>query len=66
MVVRDIVKSIRFNTEWTLKGAQTGKQLCNNYDSDKVKTKYMESEVSGIYSDLHYNCARLIIWVSGK
>lgn len=66
MVVRDVVNSIRFNTKWILKGARTGKQLCHNYNTDKVKTKYMELEVSSVGSDLHGNYARLIIWVSGK
>lgn len=44
MKVREIINLLSYGTQWQLIGAMTGKKLCNNYSSEKLKSKYMDCD----------------------
>lgn len=45
MKVKEVIDLISYGTHWQLIGAMTGKKLCNNYSSEKLKSKYMDCDV---------------------
>ena len=45
MKVKEVIDLISYGTQWQLIGAMTGKKLCNNYSSEKLKSKYMDCDV---------------------
>lgn len=41
MKVKEAIDLLSYGVQWQLIGAMTGKKLCNNYSSEKLKSKYM-------------------------
>ena len=76
MTVRDIVKLLSYGTRWKLVGARTGKKLCDSFNKDKTKEKYMDMPVvdNPIVADFYvskntfndYVTPMISIWVSGQ
>lgn len=75
MKVKEVLDLLSFGTQWQLIGAMTGKKLCNNYSSEKLKNKYMDcsTPANPIFASFRtYNSAKVIesvtpvisIWVS--
>lgn len=76
MKVKEVIDLLSYGVQWQLVGAMTGKKLCNNYSSEKLKSKYMDCDTphNPIFTSFrtHTNCAKIIdsvdpiinIWVS--
>lgn len=77
MTVREAISLLSYGTHWQLVGARTGKKLCNKWNKEKTREKYMDKPVTSepFKADFYvsknipfteYVKPMISIWVSGE